>query len=160
MTKADMMASLDEVFTHRCSIADYLDDVISAAESLEGAPVVVGHSLAGLIVQKYLETQAAPAGVLLASVPPRGLGARSCWLTVPEAFPASGYSGQVQAATLRRARLRLTQTRPVISHLGLSAKQRSQLALLLGNKDTDHLAAHLRHSDPPRISNTFQPDEH
>ncbi|MCV7174205.1 alpha/beta fold hydrolase [Mycolicibacterium sphagni] len=62
---------------HRCSIADYLDDVISVAESLEGAPVVVGHSLAGLIVQKYLETQAAPAGVLLASVPPRGLGARS-----------------------------------------------------------------------------------
>lgn len=57
------------------------------------------------------------------------------------------------------ARLRLTQTGPVISRLGLSSKQRSQLALLLGNKDTDHLAAHLRHSDSPRISNTFQSDE-
>ena len=57
------------------------------------------------------------------------------------------------------APLRLTQTRPVISRLGLSSEQRSQLALLLGNKDTDHLAAHLRHSDPPRISNTFQPHE-
>jgi len=59
---------------HRCSITDYLDDVICVAESLEAAPVVIGHSLGGLIVQRYLETQRAFAGVLLASAPPKGLG--------------------------------------------------------------------------------------
>lgn len=56
--------------------------------------------------------------------------------------------------------LRLAQTRPVTTRLGLSSKQRRQLALLLRNEHTDHLAAHLRHSDSLPISNAFQPDEH
>lgn len=64
-----------------CSIADYLDDVISVAESSEAPPVVIGHSLGGLIVQKYLQTQRAPAGILLASAPPNGLGAATIRLS-------------------------------------------------------------------------------
>ncbi len=67
---------------------------------------------------------------------------------------------QVQAASLRRARLRLTQTRPVISRLGLGSKQCAQLTLLLGNKHTDHLPAYLRNAHPTHIRNTFQPDQH
>jgi pimeloyl-ACP methyl ester carboxylesterase len=55
-----------------CSIADYVDDVTSVATSLPARPVVIGHSLGGGIVQKYLESHDAPAGVLLASMPPRG----------------------------------------------------------------------------------------
>jgi pimeloyl-ACP methyl ester carboxylesterase len=55
-----------------CSIADYVDDVASVADSLSTRPVVIGHSLGGGIVQKYLESHDAPAGVLLASMPPRG----------------------------------------------------------------------------------------
>src|SRR5581483_5669188 len=35
-------------------------------------PVVVGHSMGGLVVQKYLENHTAPAGVLLASMPVDG----------------------------------------------------------------------------------------
>lgn len=56
--------------------------------------------------------------------------------------------------------LRLAQTRPVTIGLGLSSKQCRQLALLLRNKYTDHLAAHLRHSDALPVGNAFQPDEH
>ena len=56
--------------------------------------------------------------------------------------------------------LRLAQTRPVTIGLGLSSKQRRQLALLLRNKHTDHLAAHLRHGESLPIGNVFQPDEH
>jgi pimeloyl-ACP methyl ester carboxylesterase len=55
-----------------CSLADFLDDVKSAAATLPARPVVIGHSLGGLIVQKYLESNAAPAGVLMASAPPQG----------------------------------------------------------------------------------------
>lgn len=62
---------------------------------------------------------------------------------------------QVQVAPLRRTRLRLTQTRPVISRLGLCSKQRTQLALLLGDKHTDHLPTYLRHAHPAHIRNTF-----
>jgi pimeloyl-ACP methyl ester carboxylesterase len=33
---------------------------------------VIGHSMGGFVVQKYLEKRQAPAGVLMGSVPPRG----------------------------------------------------------------------------------------
>lgn len=55
-----------------CSLADYVDDVASVAESLPAQPLVIGHSMGGFVVQKYLERHDAPAGVLMASFPPRG----------------------------------------------------------------------------------------
>jgi len=55
-----------------CSIADYVEDMCSVADSLPATPLVTGHSMGGFIVQKYLETHRAPAGVLMASEPPRG----------------------------------------------------------------------------------------
>jgi len=55
-----------------CSIANYVDDVASVADSLPTRPVVIGHSMGGFVVQKYLESREPPAGVLVASVPPRG----------------------------------------------------------------------------------------
>ena len=56
-----------------CSIADFVDDVASVANSLPEAPVVIGHSMGGFVVQKYLESHDAPAAVLVASVPPSGI---------------------------------------------------------------------------------------
>lgn len=53
------------------SIGDYIDDVAVAADSLPAAPVLIGHSTGGFVVEKYLDTHRAPAVVLLASVPPR-----------------------------------------------------------------------------------------
>jgi pimeloyl-ACP methyl ester carboxylesterase len=59
-----------------CSITDYVEDMCSVADDLAPMPVVIGHSMGGFIVQKYLEVHDAPAGVLMNSVPPRGhLGA-------------------------------------------------------------------------------------
>ena len=64
-----------------CSVVDYVEDVSVVADNLPNRPVVVGHSLGGFIVQKYLESHDAPAGVLMASMPPRGnLGAALRWL--------------------------------------------------------------------------------
>ncbi len=54
-------------------IADYVDDVRGVANSLPTMPVLIGHSLGGFVVQKYLESNDAPAGVLLAATPPRGM---------------------------------------------------------------------------------------
>src|SRR6185312_8522066 len=45
------------------SIADYIDDVRSVADDLGGRPVLVGHSLGGYVVQRYLEHRVAPAAV-------------------------------------------------------------------------------------------------
>jgi len=56
----------------RSSIADYVADVNAAAISLPVRPVVIGHSMGGFVVQKYLEVHPAPGAVLLASMPPSG----------------------------------------------------------------------------------------
>ncbi|WP_156689912.1 alpha/beta hydrolase [Mycobacterium sp. Marseille-P9652] len=58
---------------HKVTIADYLDDVRATADDLGGAPVLVGHSLGGFVIQRYLETHTAPAAVLVGSVPPQGV---------------------------------------------------------------------------------------
>jgi pimeloyl-ACP methyl ester carboxylesterase len=64
-----------------CSVADYVEDISVVADSLPSRPVVIGHSLGGFIVQKYLESHDAPAGVLMASMPPQGnLGSGLRWL--------------------------------------------------------------------------------
>jgi pimeloyl-ACP methyl ester carboxylesterase len=55
------------------SLADYVSDVGQVVGEMERPPVLVGHSMGGMIVQKYLESNGAPAAVLLASAPPSGL---------------------------------------------------------------------------------------
>lgn len=55
------------------SINDYVDDVISVIGELAIDPVLIGHSMGGFIVQKYLERHPARAVALLCSVPPQGL---------------------------------------------------------------------------------------
>lgn len=63
-----------------CSVADFVADVSAVAANLPRPPVVIGHSMGGLIVQKYLETHASPAAVLMSSMPPRGnLGSALRW---------------------------------------------------------------------------------
>ena len=54
-------------------IMDYVSDVEQIARTLLTPPVLIGHSMGGFIVQKFLERNSAPAGVLLASNPPYGL---------------------------------------------------------------------------------------
>jgi pimeloyl-ACP methyl ester carboxylesterase len=56
-----------------CSIADFVEDVASVADGLPTRPVLIGHSLGGFVVQKYLESHDAPRAVLLASIPPSGI---------------------------------------------------------------------------------------
>ncbi len=55
------------------SIADYVADVAAVAQQLPAAPALIGHSMGGMVVQKYLEANDAAAAVLLCSVPPQGL---------------------------------------------------------------------------------------
>jgi alpha-beta hydrolase superfamily lysophospholipase len=54
-------------------VKDYVEDVAAAAARMSSPPVVVGHSMGGFVIQKYLEDHQAPAAVLLASVPPSGI---------------------------------------------------------------------------------------
>jgi len=55
------------------TIADYVADVEQVAAQFKTPPVIIGHSMGGFITQKYLETNPAPAGVLLAALPYYGI---------------------------------------------------------------------------------------
>lgn len=58
-----------------CAIEDYVADLADVAGRLAEPPVLVGHSMGGFVVQKYLESHAAAGAVLMCSVPPQGLAA-------------------------------------------------------------------------------------
>jgi len=54
-------------------IADFVEDVESAVQQLPSPPILIGHSMGGFIIQKYLEEHNTPAAVLLSSASPFGL---------------------------------------------------------------------------------------
>lgn len=56
-------------------IADYVEDVAGAVRQLPGPPLLIGHSMGGFVLQKYLEDHDAAGAVLLSSPPPAGLRA-------------------------------------------------------------------------------------
>lgn len=56
----------------RLSIRDYLDDLNDVVERLTQPPILIGHSLGGFVIQRYLETYTAPAAVLVGSTPCNG----------------------------------------------------------------------------------------
>jgi pimeloyl-ACP methyl ester carboxylesterase len=101
------------------SVRRYVEDVASVAAQIEQEtgrrPVVIGHSMGGLIVQKYLETHAAPAAVLVASDPAHG--ALLALLRVIRRYPLA-----VLRSTLRMSYYRdLTQNPEVVRWMFFSA---------------------------------------
>jgi len=57
----------------RWRLADYVEDIGHTIAALGQPPVLIGHSLGGMVAQKYLESHSAPGLVLMASAPPQGL---------------------------------------------------------------------------------------
>ena len=57
----------------RVTMTDYVADALAVATRLPAPPVVIGHSMGGLVAQKLAEAGAARAAVLLCTAPPRGI---------------------------------------------------------------------------------------
>ena len=57
---------------NRYTLDDYVDTLASEVSKISPLPVVVGHSMGGGILQKYLECHSLPGAVLLATAPARG----------------------------------------------------------------------------------------
>lgn len=55
----------------RTRLKDYVEDVVRTASELPRRPVLVGHSMGGLVVQRALERYTPAAAVLVAPAPPR-----------------------------------------------------------------------------------------
>ena len=54
-------------------IADYVEDLRNAVRQLNSPPILIGHSMGGFIIEKYLEKHSVPAAVLLTTPSPSGL---------------------------------------------------------------------------------------
>jgi len=54
------------------TIKQYVEDVKEAIQYIGQEPILVGHSMGGFVIQKYLEANKNESNVLLASVPPYG----------------------------------------------------------------------------------------
>jgi pimeloyl-ACP methyl ester carboxylesterase len=70
-------AQLDEF-----GIDDYADDVRQIVAGISGEPVLIGHSMGAIVVQRYLEKASARAVVLMAPVPPTGVAASGVQLAL------------------------------------------------------------------------------
>ncbi len=58
---------------HLTGLDAYVEDLDEAVRQLGETPVLVGHSLGGVVVQKWLKRNAAPGAVLMGSGPPHGM---------------------------------------------------------------------------------------
>jgi pimeloyl-ACP methyl ester carboxylesterase len=56
------------------SLADFVEDLVQVIDTLDEAPVLIGHSMGGLVVQHALSKRKPRAAILLGSLPPSGLG--------------------------------------------------------------------------------------
>ncbi|MDD3960199.1 MAG: alpha/beta hydrolase [Oscillospiraceae bacterium] len=54
-------------------ISDFVKDVAQVAGDMPIPPILIGHSMGGLVVQKYLEKHSAPSAVLMSSLPVGGI---------------------------------------------------------------------------------------
>lgn len=54
-------------------INDYVKDVAQIVATFDKKPILVGHSMGGFVVQKYLENHSVQGAVLISSVPPFGI---------------------------------------------------------------------------------------
>ena len=55
------------------SLGDYVNALHRVVADLEAPPVIIGHSMGGMILQKFLQKGSCKKAILLASVPPSGV---------------------------------------------------------------------------------------
>lgn len=55
-----------------CGLQDYLSDFTQAVEAISPPPILIGHSLGGYIIQRYLMKHRVPGAFLVCSIPHHG----------------------------------------------------------------------------------------
>lgn len=88
------------------SIGDYVKALENEVQKLDSLPVIIGHSMGGLIVQKFLEKNTCKKAVLMASVPHYGVIKTTLrFLKKPHAYPALlGFNLYALVDTIEKSR--------------------------------------------------------
>lgn len=58
---------------NKISFPNYVEDLVQAVQQLDRTPIIIGHSMGGLILQKYLAQHTCKKAIFLAAAPPNGL---------------------------------------------------------------------------------------
>lgn len=66
-------SSQNKRFLNSYTLGDYVNTLAAEINKLPTPPVVIGHSMGGAVVQKYLQHHPLPGAVLLATLPPQGI---------------------------------------------------------------------------------------
>lgn len=53
-------------------LSKFVDDLVQVYNQIDGSPILLGHSMGGMIIQKYLENHNASSAIFLASAHPKG----------------------------------------------------------------------------------------
>jgi non-heme chloroperoxidase len=97
---------LDQLALHDF-VADVRQTVLRIKQATGREPILVGHSMGGMVVQRYLSEYQAPAAVLMCSVPPQGmmpLSISSTWTNPLLAMQMAKVYSFPQASDLHLAR--------------------------------------------------------
>ncbi len=57
----------------KAGVDDYLEDVANTIARFDGPPILIGHSLGGMLIRKYIEKNEVPAAVLISAPTPRAM---------------------------------------------------------------------------------------
>ena len=141
----------------------YVADVAQIVDTFGEPPVVIGHSMGGYVVQKYLEQHRAAAGVLMASIPVSGAlrfvartTRRHPWTTIksqilfnpyllvgtPELAKQAFFSDDIPDTDLHRHFARLQnesvrmQPETLLTKLPRPKKVTTQMLVVAGEHDT------------------------
>lgn len=119
-------------------LSDYVHDVASVASALDASPVIIGHSMGGMVAQHFVRSHPAAGLVLLSSAPPHGL--MGCWLNMLLNHPhllgqmvmleSGGASPLINADVVRRALFSDDTSDDVLDHFMPRMKMESPLAIL------------------------------
>lgn len=58
-------------------LADYVEDLVKTIQGMEAPPILIGHSMGGVVIQWFLQEHAALGAVLMGAGPPYGMIASS-----------------------------------------------------------------------------------
>lgn len=67
----------NETSINHVRLKDYVKNIEEAVSNLDEAPIIIGHSMGGMVVQRYLKSGKCKKVVLMASVPSKGALAAS-----------------------------------------------------------------------------------
>ncbi|MCV6637799.1 alpha/beta hydrolase [Candidatus Albibeggiatoa sp. nov. NOAA] len=68
------------------TLADFVSDVEQVTKEFDQPPILIGHSMGGMVVQKYIEAHPSTAAILMNTVPPSGLSMSMFYMAMSSPF--------------------------------------------------------------------------